>query len=242
MENLSDEFLSKQRILIIAPHADDETFGCAGTISRVKSLGGEVFVVVVSVGDLKHYDGKKEIVTIDTRMDELQKVMKFLNVDDYDVLYRSTDLHERLDTIPRRDMIDKLEQSGKLAMDKIKPTIVAIPAISYNQDHEAVFRAGLTACRPGVRELKHFQPIVLAYDNTALFWSLEREKFHPNFYVDISEFLDDKLSALSYYKSQLKPGEFHHSGLENVRNTALARGREISTQAAEGYMCLRFVT
>ena len=53
-----DVFLSKQRLLVIAPHADDECFGCAGTMARIKSLGGEVYVIVCSVGDLKHYDGK----------------------------------------------------------------------------------------------------------------------------------------------------------------------------------------
>ena len=73
------------------------------------------------------------------------------------------------------------------------------------------------------------------------FWSLEREKFHPNFYVDITGFLDKKLEALSLHSSQLKPGSSHHSGLENVKNTAQVRGKEISVEAAEGYMCLRFV-
>ena len=34
---ISDAFLSKQRLLVISPHADDESFGCAGTIAKVKS-------------------------------------------------------------------------------------------------------------------------------------------------------------------------------------------------------------
>ena len=59
---VTDEFLKKQRMLIIAPHADDETFGCAGTMARIKALGGEVYVVCVSVGDLKHYDGTDNLV------------------------------------------------------------------------------------------------------------------------------------------------------------------------------------
>src|SRR5689334_20072489 len=50
-----DGFLAGQRVLVVAPHADDETYGCAGTIARVKSLGGEVFVLVGSVAALEHY-------------------------------------------------------------------------------------------------------------------------------------------------------------------------------------------
>jgi len=236
----SDEFLANQRMLVLAPHADDEAFGCAGTMSRIKALGGEVYVVVVSVGDLDHYDGKEGWVMGNTRTSELENAMDLLKVDDHEILYRSTDLHERIDTLPRRELIEQFEKTGRLAMDKIKPTMVAIPAISYNQDHEAVFRAGLTACRPGVPEWKHFQPIVLTYDNTALFWSLEREKFHPNFYVDISDYLEDKISALEMHQSQMKPA-IHHSSPENVRHLALTRGKEISTHAAEGYMILRWV-
>jgi len=237
---ISDEFLANQRMLVIAPHADDEAFGCAGTMARIKSMGGEVYVVVVSVGDLDHYDGKDGMVMGSTRSAEMAKAMNYLKVDDYDILYQSAELHERIDSLPRRDLIELFEKTGRLAFDKIKPTIVAIPAISYNQDHEAVFRAGLTACRPGVPEWKHFQPIVLTYDNTALFWSLEREKFHPNFYVDISDFLEDKITALEMHQSQMKPA-IHHSSPENVRHLALTRGKEISTHAAEGYMILRWV-
>lgn len=235
-----DAFLSKQRMLVIAPHADDECFGCAGTMARVKSLGGEVYVIVCSVGDLKHYDGKEEIVTGSRRIDELKGVMDYLRVDDWDVLYRDADSHLRLDMIPRRDLIAKFERDSKLALDRLQPTMLAIPVGSYNQDHEAVFRAAFTAARPGVPAVKPFQRIVLGYDNTSLFWSLEREKFHPNFYVDISGFLNEKLTALSMHESQLRTS-IHHSSVQNVEYIARVRGREVSVEAAEGYMCFRNV-
>ena len=236
----SDEFLGRQRLLVIAPHSDDESIGCAGTIARIKNAGGEVFVVVVSVGDLQHYSDKDGFVLGATRKSEFEKAMKFLKVDDYDILFEESELHERLDQLPRRQLIELFEREGRLALDKIKPTMLALPAISYNQDHEAVFRAGLTACRPGMPAIKSFQNIVLAYDNTALFWSLEREKFHPNFYIDISDFLETKLTAMGMHLSQLKPS-IHHSSLDNIKHIALVRGREISTHAAEAYMCRRCV-
>lgn len=235
-----DLFLSKQRFLVISPHADDESFGCAGTIARIKDLGGEAYVMVCSVGDLVHYDGKTGIVAGSTREKELARVMEYLDVDDYDVLYRDEDSHLRLDAIPRRDLIAKIERESKLAYDRLKPTMVAIPVSSYNQDHEAVFRAAFTAARPGVPSIKPFQPLVIGYNNTSLFWSLEREKFHPNFYVDISRYLDKKLKALSMHDSQMRD-EVHHSSLKNVEYTARIRGSEISVEAAEGYMVFRHV-
>ena len=237
---VEDAFLSRQRLLVIAPHADDECFGCAGTMARIKQLGGEVYVIVCSVGDLKHYDGKQAIVTSSRRIDELKAVMEFLQVDDWDVLYRDEQSHLRLDAMPRRDLIAQFERDSKLALDRLQPTMLALPVSSYNQDHEAVFRAAFTAARPGVPSIKPFQRIVLGYDNTSLFWSLEREKFHPNFYVDITGFLDKKLQALAMYESQMRD-HIHHSSVQNVEFTARVRGREISVEAAEGYMVFRHV-
>jgi len=236
---MTDEFLSKQRLLVIAPHADDETYGCAGTIARMRSLGAEVYVIVVSVGTVAHY-GVKDDVTGGVRSDELDSVMKYLKVNDYDILYRSDQIHLRLDTIPRRDLVGLIEKESRLAIDRVKPTMLAVPAVSYNQDHEIVFRACFTACRPHLPQYKSFQKIFVAYDNPAISWSTEREKFHPNFYIDISAHLESKLGALSLHKSQLKPSP-HHGSVESVEYLARVRGREISVDAAEAYMCYRFV-
>jgi len=67
-----DGFLGEQRLLVIAPHADDETIGCGGLIAKVKENGGEVFVQVATVSDLEHYDGREGGVTFaHTRTEEL---------------------------------------------------------------------------------------------------------------------------------------------------------------------------
>jgi len=237
---MNDSILKEQRILILAPHADDETYGCAGTIARAKALGAEVFVIVVTVGDLRHYDGIEEVTTGATRINEFESVMKYLHVDDHEILFDDAETHLRLDAIPRRNLVALIERDARLSLDRLKPSMVLLPAVSYNQDHEAVFRAGFTACRPHVPEIKPFQKIVLSYDSTSLSWSMEREKFHPQVYVDISDFLENKLKALALHQSQLRPS-VHHGSLESVEYWARVRGREISTEAAEAYMCHRFV-
>lgn len=233
-----DAFLATQRLLVIAPHADDESFGCAGTMARVKQLGGEVYCICCSIGDLKHYDGKDGVVTSGIRETEFRNVMEFLEVDDWEILFRDADTHLRLDAMPRRELIALFERDAKLALDRLKPTMVAIPVSSYNQDHEAVFRASWTALRPGVRGVKPFQPLVIGYDNTSFFWSLDHEKFHPNFYIDISNHLDTKLKALAMHQSQMRHS-LHHSSLDNVEYIARNRGREISVEAAEAYRAFR---
>lgn len=239
MQQVMEEFLAKQRLLVVSPHADDEAFGCAGTMAKMKDLGAEVYCLAVSVGDLQHY-GKPGVVEGETRRKEFIRTVEFLKVDGYDIALEDSEKHLRLDALPRRDLIAIIERESKVSIDKVKPTMVALPAISYNQDHCAVFHAGFTACRPHLSEHKPFQNMVLAYDNPTLFWNVEREKFHPNFYVDISDYLDTKLKALSFHKSQLQPSH-HHCSAENLEYLVRVRGRDISVEAAEAFMCYRFV-
>jgi LmbE family N-acetylglucosaminyl deacetylase len=233
-----NDFLGKQRLLVLAPHSDDEVIGNGGLISKVKDQGGEVFVQVFTIGQLNHYDGTKESVEADTRFSEFRAVMDYFQVDDCEVVFRDDYRHLRLDQTPRRDLVDIIEKSGKLSIDHIRPTMVALPAPSYNQDHEALYRAALTACRPHLPEIKPFQKCVLVSDAPQLCWGDYR--FRPNFYVDITGYLSKKLHAFTLHKSQQR-ADPHNGGVESLRFLAMKRGREISVEAAEAYHCLRFV-
>ena len=42
------ETLRRQRVLVVAPHMDDEVIGCGGTLLLHRSLGSDVRVVFVS--------------------------------------------------------------------------------------------------------------------------------------------------------------------------------------------------
>ncbi len=238
---MKNDLFSKQTCLVIAPHPDDEAFGCAGTIAKLKACGSKVYVVAISAGDVHHYNVKKySFVTGQVRNSEFEASMKTLEVDDYELIFNDSEIHLKLDAMPQKELISLIEKDGRLSFEKVKPTMVILPAISYNQDHEAVFRAGFTACRPNIPTIKPFQKIVLSCEYPALSWSLEREKFHPNFYVDISDYLEVKLKALSCYRSQVR-SSLHHCSLENVEWISRVRGREVSVEAAEAFMCHRFL-
>ena len=75
-----DDFLKNQRLLVISPHADDEEYGCAGTIAKIKDLGGEVYIMVMSVGNLKHYNGTDTVVSKKTRNIVYQNIIVALAI------------------------------------------------------------------------------------------------------------------------------------------------------------------
>ena len=237
--NFSDDFLAAQRLLVVTPHADDETYGCAGTIARVKALGGEVYVMLVSVADFAHYGNG--LVSRDTRVSEFSSVMRYLKVDDWDVLFTDPEKYMALDTMPRKELVTWLESKSRLSIDEVNPTMMMIPARSYNQDHEAIYLAAVTATRPGCPgTAKRTVPWVLVYDNTSLFWSGASEPFLPNLYIDISEYLDTKITALRMHASQVR-SPLYHGSPEGLELGTRSRGREVSLEAAEGFVVLRGV-
>src|SRR5579862_4852081 len=120
--------LSNRRILVISPHADDETFGCAGTIAKAKSLGSMVYLMYVSVGDLTHYSSEHPNVSGDMRAEEIAAAAAVMGVDDYTILYRDAHLHMRIDSLPRRDLVAQIEKESDLAIDRVKPDMLLIPA------------------------------------------------------------------------------------------------------------------
>ena len=40
----------EERLLVIAPHPDDEVLGCGGLINKIKSEGGKVYVQILTMG------------------------------------------------------------------------------------------------------------------------------------------------------------------------------------------------
>ena len=234
-----DQLLNQATILVVMPHPDDETFACGGTITRAKAHGATVYVMIMSAGDLLHYRGGGQEVRGTTRLAELEAAMRSLEVDDYAVVYDDTDRHLRLDALPRRDLIAQIERESNLAIDKVQPDIIVLPAPSYNQDHEATFYAGFAACRPHLPSEKPFVPVVLSADSPQLGWSVTAVQF--GVYVDISgPYLKRKLEAHACHQSQLRP-EPHYASLENVERLARLRGSEVAVEAAEAFVCHRLL-
>jgi LmbE family N-acetylglucosaminyl deacetylase len=242
---IGDAFLREQRLLVIAPHPDDETIGCSGTIARVKALGGEAYVMIVSAGGITQHgrgaDGQgRGFVAGAERIAEFGNVMDFLKVDGSEVLFDDDESHERLDTVPQRELIERIEYTATLSLENLGPSMVLIPARSFNQDHTATFRACMAATRPASTGARHLVPNVLTYDNTTAFWAPPDESFAPNVFVDISAYLDTKIEAMQRYASQMRPPPFHAS-LPGVQTTDAYYGGRVAIAAAEAFQALRLM-
>ncbi len=234
-----DGFFAGRRLLVIMPHPDDETLSAGGTISRAKSQGAEVYVMIMSAGNLRHYHTGQSEISGETRMRELSEAMRCLRVDAHSVVYPDSERHLRLDALSRRELIAQIERDSELAIDRLRPDIAILPAPSYNQDHEATFEAAFAACRPHLPCEKAFVPVVLSADGPQLAWSVSPPRF--SVYTDISgPHLQRKMEAHACHRSQLRAAP-HHASLENVERFARVRGSEVAAEAAEAFVCHRLL-
>lgn len=230
--------LKGTKILAIAPHADDESQGCGGLIARAVAEGADVAVMVVSVADLPQYGHRHKVVQGKTRLQELETALGILGVEKWAVLFDDNTYNMRLDTIPLVDLVSAFERGTDLALDNFQPDILLIPSPSYNHDHDVVYKAAVAACRPHLRDQKHFVRQVLCYEQPQLRWGVPMS--NPNHYVDISSFIEKKVAACLAHVSQIKPFP-HNASADNIRNLAFVRGSDIAVTAAEAYYCLRYV-
>jgi LmbE family N-acetylglucosaminyl deacetylase len=234
-----ERLLAEQRVLVVSVHPDDEVLGCGGLIKKVKDCGGEVYILYVTVGPSPQYDHTYTYTEVETRRTEIQAVVDYLGVDGYDLALVGEEYHLNLNVVPQRQLVDLIEKTSPVSIERVRPTMVVLPAPNhYHQDHRATFEAGFAACRPMPHDLKPFVPIVLLHEQPCYAWSIDR--LQPNFYVDITTQIDAKVRAMELHTSQLRTGLHFRTG-DHLRRVAEVRGREVGVAAAEAFICHRFV-
>ena len=221
-----------QNVLVVAAHPDDEILGCGGTIAKhVKN--GDIVNVVILVEGVTSRDKNRDISNRNEELSRLGDIAKkangFLGVD-------SLNLHDFpdncLDSLDRLDLIKKVEEFIK----KFNPQIVYTHHCGdVNIDHRRIHEAVVTACRPipnhCVKRLLFFEVASSTEWQTSYFVS----SFVPNYFVDISNFLDLKLKALEIYKCEMRDYP-HARSIEALKYLAKWRGVSVGVKAAEAFI------
>lgn len=229
-----------EKLLVVAPHADDEILGCYGLIKKVKKLGGKVYVQILTMGGYKKVDSS--FVSKETWNKEFLKVSKLLKIDGHDIMFYEDDF-QYLDTIPRKNLINYLETESKISLFKIKPTMVALPTIfSSHQDHTQAYKAVISSLRMQPQDQFKSPKLIISYESPEYyFWSpyIEFGKFSPNFFLELSDTeIQNKIDALSIYQSQLMKGK---RDAKKIIALATIRGSESGVKFAEAFNVHRMI-
>lgn len=217
-----------QRVLVVAPHPDDETLGCGGTLLRMARDGAQVaWLIVTAMSPGSGFsDGD-----IEARESEINKVSALYGFSD---VFRLKFATRRLDTLPLAEIIGEFAT----VFNRFLPDQVFLPhRMDVHTDHRAVFDAG-AACAKWFRYGSVRR--VLAYETLSEteFCLDPRGIFQPNYFVDISEFLERKLAIMATYQSELGEFPFPRS-IEGIRALATIRGSASGFRAAEAFQLLR---
>ena len=172
------------KILIVAPHADDESLGCGGTILRHISEGDEVhWLLVTGMSESSGFSEKQ----IKTRQKEITKVH---------ARYGFTDRHElnlppaALETLAKGEIVSAVSNIIK----KVKPEVVyTVYRNDAHSDHEIVFDAVMSSTKsfryPFVKRVLVYETI----SETDFGMKPEDGGFRPNVFNNISPYLEEKL-------------------------------------------------
>jgi LmbE family N-acetylglucosaminyl deacetylase len=201
------------RVLVLAPHTDDE-FGCAGTMSRLLEQGAEIRYVALSRCEQSLPAGLPE----DTLERECRACLSSLGLAPGNVeVWRYPVRH-----FPslRQEILERLVALNR----EYRPSLVLLPS-SYDthQDHATVHTEGFRAFK---------SCSVLGYELPQNLISFENSGF-----VRLEErHLVAKVRALAEYRSQ---GFRPYSSEEFMRSLAMVRGVQAGSTWAEAFEAVR---
>ncbi len=217
-----------ERVLVIAPHPDDETLGCGGTLLRMRESGAQLaWLIVTRISEEAGFTPAR-VQSRDSEIDQVRGLLGFAEVFQLALPTR------QLDAIPMAELVEQFSAVFKT----FAPEHVFLPHRSdVHSDHRVVFDAGAACAKwfryPSVRRLLSYETI-----SETDFCLDTRSPFQPNCFVDITRYLERKLEVVAAYESELGEFPFPRS-IDAIRSLAAVRGAASGFEAAEAFELLR---
>ncbi len=216
-------------ILIVVAHPDDEIIGIGGTAIKHVREGDAVYALILGKGVAARDDTDAEkIKKLEQQTKNASKIIGFKEV------FSCNFPDNRFDSVARLEIIKVVERYLK----KIQPIVIYTHYENdVNVDHQIVFQAVNTACRPCFSD---YPKKIYTFETlSSTEWQLaDNQTFNPNTFVDIEKYIEKKLSALEQYKDEMC--EYPHSrSLKGVKILSQYRGLQAGKQFAEGLMLKR---
>ncbi len=220
-----------KKVLIISAHPDDETLGAGGTLLKHKSNGDKIYWVIIT----KPYE--KDGFTKDFCNERKKEILKVSSFYQFSDVFELDFPARKLDSSNLPNMIELLSS----IFQKIKPEIIySLNRSDAHSDHRLVFNATM-AC---IKSFRYpFIKKVLMYEclsETEFSPSLSENVFIPNYFVDITNFMDKKLKIMQCFKNQMSDAPFPRS-IENISALATHRGCTCGVKYAESFYLIKYI-
>ena len=216
-------------ILAIAPHPDDETLGCGGTLLNHYNNGDHLYWLIMSSMHESCGFSEKQI---STRKKEIENVAREYDFKNYMVSpFHAT----RLDQLDFGEIVSFISNY----ISKVKANTLYIPyQHDVHTDHKIVYEASISAVKtfknPTIEKVRVYETLSETEQNI----DFQKEAFSPNLWINISNNIKKKIQIMNLYKSEIK--EFPHPRSEkNITALANLRGSFCGCEYAESFISLK---
>ncbi len=216
------------KILIISVHPDDETLGCGGTLLKHKDNGDEInWLILTKANNIFISTPNIEQIQADF-VKEVSIKYGFKNT------FHLSFLEIELDKYPLEEIIREISNY----INQIKPSIIYFNHYNdVHSDHRIAFDA-IYSCTKSFRY--PFITKILMYETlseTEFAPALPCASFIPNVYVDITDYLDQKIEIMKLYETELMEEPYPRS-ISSIEALARFRGSRAGVKYAEAFMLL----
>jgi LmbE family N-acetylglucosaminyl deacetylase/glycosyltransferase involved in cell wall biosynthesis len=214
--------LRGERLLVLAPHPDDEVIACGGLVALHLREGRAVRVVVATDG--------AQAGSADVRQEESRQALALFSVGGVG----KSPLSSAFLGWPDRGLDDSIAPKLREELVSFRPDLILVPApIEIHPDHLALARI---FCELVQRDETLFADLAVA---RVAFYEVG-QPLRPNAIVDISDVAEAKYAAIAEHKSQLAQRDYvaYARGLNAYRAMTLPP----ETKYAEGYYVVELKT
>ena len=197
------------KVIAVGSHPDDIEYGCAGTMMKHVLKGDEVHFVILCHGEKS---GDPAVREKEARL-SAERIGAKLHMFEYPDTSIPQD-HTIIDNLER---IIREVGADRIYTHSVKDT---------HQDHRNVAYATLAAARD-VAE-------IMFYESPSLYLD-----FNPNYYVDITNQIEDKLHVLEMFATQ---NGKDYMKIEAIKGLAQYRGLATKIKHAEAFEVFRILT
>jgi LmbE family N-acetylglucosaminyl deacetylase len=217
------------KYLIVATHPDDETLGSGGLILRKKAEGNEVYVLNITHMDVTYGYVEKKVIE---RNNEIQKMIESYKLDGY---YNLKLKPSGLDSYLEGDLLQKISS----VFNEVKPSVVVLP---YYKDVHSDHRITFNLCYSCTKSFRFpfIKKILMMETPSETDFAMFEYTFSPNYFLDISDYIDRKIEVAKIYTSEILEPPFPRSE-KNIRAYANTRGAVIGVDSAEAFVLIKAI-
>lgn len=216
-------------VLIVSPHPDDETLGGGGTVLRLISEGNSVSWLNITGVENSSKFSEEFVQKRRVQLKEVEEYYRFQKVYNFNLMTT------KLEGYDSSEVINKIST----VFQEVRPEMLILP--DYNDahsDHKKVFE-WCHACSKIFR-FPYIKQIMTMEIISETDFGRPEDPFHPNYYVDITDYMEDKIKALEIYDTELGEPPFPRS-IENVKSLAAIRGSAAGVRYAEAFRLIKYI-